>query len=116
MQGPLKIYVLISNVVVAILLIVAFEPLTETVEVINQNAVPMLKQLHERTDKDVRANNEEGPRRDTGQTFAFIERLLAQAQTEASRTKAVLRILVPWLLLNAAVSWWCFRTRSDRNQ
>lgn len=109
MQSAIKTYFLVSNIVAAILLILAFEPLSETVEVINENAVPMLKQLQERYDEHVQANSEQRLRSDSGQAFAYIERLLTKAQTEALHTRTGLKIIVPWLLINSAVSWWCFR-------
>ena len=101
-------YLLLSNVVVGVLLIVTFEPLSETTEVINQNAVPLLKPLHEDNDKQLQAGNDKRLHNDNDQAFAYIERMLAKAQTEALRIRMEVRIIAAWFLVNAVLSWWCF--------
>jgi hypothetical protein len=48
---------------------------------------------------------------DHDQQLGYIEHMIASTQTQASRTRTVVRIIVVWLLVNAAVSWWYFRRR-----
>ena len=93
MQRAIYRYLVFSNVIAAVLLLFSFEPLSETAEVANDKAVPILKQLHG----------------DHDQQLGYVEHMLASTQTQASRTRTVVRIIVAWLLVNAAVSWWCFR-------
>ncbi len=107
MRNTMKTYLLLCNAVVAILLIAHFEPLSEGLEVINEKAVPMLRHLHERIEKQIQTS--ERMHSDNQQALAYIERMLAEAQDEASRLRVEFRIIATWLLVNAILSWWCFR-------
>lgn len=84
-------YLIFSNVVAAVLLLVSFEPLSETAEVGNEKAVPILKQLHD----------------DHDQQLGYVEHMLATIESQALRTRMVIRMIVVWLLVNAVVSWRC---------
>lgn len=106
MQRTIKTYLVFSNIVAAILLIVIFEPLSETVEVVNEKAVPMLKQLQEPTDQQPQAANDQRHHDDNEQALAYLDRMLAKAQTRAARIKIELRVIAAWLLANAIVLWW----------
>jgi hypothetical protein len=93
MRRAIYRYLVFSNVIAAVLLLFSFEPLSETAEVANDKAVPILKQMHG----------------DHDQQLGYVEHMLASTHTQASRTRTVVRIIAAWLLVNAGVCWWCFR-------
>ena len=93
-------YLIVSNVVAAVLLLVSFEPLSETAEVANEKAVPILKQLHN----------------DHDQQLGYVAHMLATTESQALRTRMVIRIIVVWLLVNAVVSWRCSSRQHQAGQ
>jgi hypothetical protein len=90
-------YLVVSNVLAAVLLLISFEPLSETTDVAYEKVPPLLKQLTG----------------DHDQQLGYVEHMLSTAQLQASRTGMVIRIVVIWLLANAVVLWRCFSTQTQ---
>lgn len=89
MQRWIYNFFVLGNLVAAVLLIFSFEPLSETVEVANEKAIPILRQLPDQHDQQVN----------------YVERMLASMQTRATRARTVVRLIAAWLLVNAGFYW-----------
>ena len=83
-------YFVVCNLLLALLLIFSFSPLSETVEVVSEKTAPVLKQL----------NN---------QNAALVAHLLDSIRAESGRARAAVWVAFAWLLVNAAVSFWLQR-------
>ena len=90
-SGHKYLYFAFTNVIAAVLVLFSLEPLSETVEVTNEKALPILNQM--------RGEHE--------QQIDYVERMIASIQSTMTHTRTVIRVVAVWLCINAAFSWWC---------
>lgn len=110
MQRAIKAYLIIGNVVAAVLLSSTSERLNETVQVINWHAGPVLKQTQDDNANQVHVGDGEHQQVENEKARASLERILEKAQAEAMRVMTEVRIIAAGLLVNAILfGWLCGR-------
>ena len=99
-------YLIVSNVVAAVLLAFTSERFNEAVQVINWHSGTVLKQTRDGIAKQVHLSDGEQPQNAEEKARASLARILAKAQTEAMRVMTEVRFIAAWLFVNAVLFWW----------